>query len=115
MAHKGTSEFLCMVIDVFGEVKHDGYPNIVGSDFDISVVVVCIEEGTKKAIVELGVFVGFAGLLVSEEGSLPILVPQRLALEVVCLNWLVIESLQVNDLISLALHIMNYYKVEQDL
>ena len=50
-------------------------------------------------------FVGLAGLFVSEESSLAVLVPQRLAVEVVGLSWLAFEGLQVDDLISLALHI----------
>lgn len=68
-------------------------------------VVVGLEEGTKETIVEMGIFVGLAGLLVSEQSSLPVLVPKGLAFEVVGLDWLGLESLQVNDLISLALHI----------
>ena len=105
MAHKGSPEFLCVVVDVFGEVEHDDDPDIVGSDLHISVVVVCLEEGTKEAIVEMGALVGLAGLFVSEESSLAVLVPQRLAVEVVGLSWLAFEGLQVDDLISLALHI----------
>ena len=96
-----------MVIDVFGEVKHDGYPDIIGSDLDIPVVVVGIEEGTKETIVELGTLVWFACLLVSEKGFLPVLVPQGFTLKVVGLDWPAFKSLQVNDLISLALHIKN--------
>lgn len=68
-------------------------------------VVVGLEKGTKETIVKVGMFVGLAGLFVSEESFLTVLVPQGLTFEVVGLDWLALKSLQVNDLISLALHI----------
>lgn len=94
-----------MVVDVFRKVEHDNDPDIIRSNLDISVIVVGFEKGTKETIVEMSVFVGLAGFLISEESYLVILVPQRLAIEMACLDRLAFESLQVNDLISLALHI----------
>lgn len=46
-----------MVVDIFGEVEHYDDPDIIRSDFNISVIVVGLEKSTKETIVEMGVFV----------------------------------------------------------
>jgi hypothetical protein len=67
VAYESISELFGVVIDVLGEVEHDGDPNIVGSDFHIAVVVVGAEKGAQKTVGVWCSVSGFAGLLIGEK------------------------------------------------
>jgi hypothetical protein len=43
-------QLLSVVVDVLGEVEHDGDPHVVRSDLHIAVVVVRAEEGTEETV-----------------------------------------------------------------
>lgn len=77
MTDKGIPEFLWVVIHIFGKVEHDDQPNVIGSDFDITLAVVGIEEGWEEAIVVISHDRWFAGLFIGESANTSIIVPQR--------------------------------------
>jgi hypothetical protein len=63
--HERLSELLGIIVDVFGELEHNGDPDIIGSDLHIFVVVVRLEKGTEKTVIKGCISCcGFASILV---------------------------------------------------
>ena len=62
MFHKGCPQFFSVRIDIFAKKEHDGHPNIVRCNFDISMMNVCFVKGFEKSILML--FSYFATLIV---------------------------------------------------
>jgi len=69
---KGLSQLFCIVIDVFGEVEHNGDPDVVRSYLHVLMIVVGLEEGSKEAIAKLKLRMGcsLASGLVGEKGRI---------------------------------------------
>ncbi len=75
---KSFSELLCIIVNVCGKVEHDSKPQIIGSYFDISVVVVGIEECAEETIAEMGHQVAFTGLFICQKTRVGVLAPHLL-------------------------------------
>lgn len=69
-------KLFCVVVDVFGEVEHDGDPHIIRSDFYIPMSVVGVEESREESVVVICNYGGFASFLICERVFRFIIVPQ---------------------------------------
>jgi len=52
MRNKGLPKLSCIVIDIFGEVQHNGNPHIVWCYLDVFMIVVGLKKGPKEAIIK---------------------------------------------------------------
>jgi hypothetical protein len=77
MGHKSLSELFWILINIFGEVKHDDDPNVIGSDFDVFVIVIGFEKSSKEPIIEFRIVRSLASGFVCENGGI-LLFPQGL-------------------------------------
>ena len=117
VTYKGMPQLLWIFVDIFCEEKHDGEPDIIRGYFDISMLVVSVEEGLEKPIVEswlgwgmatLSVVDDFPSLVLHKPASPPkILHVISTLMVVVCWDvvLLVVEVLQVDNSERLVLHI----------
>jgi len=70
MWDEGFSELFRIVINIFGEVKHNRDPNIVRSDLHIAMTVVGLEKGSEEAIIKLIISWRLASSLVCQESRI---------------------------------------------
>jgi len=105
---KGLSQLFCIVIDVFGEVEHNGDPDIVRSYLHILVIVVGLEEGSKEAIAKLRMCCSLASGLIGEKGRILFFPETLLIVKLGIPSFPGRQRLEVNDFKLDALHIFNF-------
>lgn len=71
-------QLLSIIIDILGEVEHNGDPHIVGSNLHITMVVVRAEESAQETIGVGSSVCRLAGLLIRQKFLLSILSVQVL-------------------------------------
>ena len=52
MTNKGVPQLFRIRVDISGKEESDGEPDIIRGDFNISMMVIGLEEGLKKSIVK---------------------------------------------------------------
>ena len=75
MTDESTSQLLSVGVDIIAEVEHDGSPDVIWGDHQVSVVDVGFEEGREKPIVAL--FSQLATFLITVKLLHFIALPQR--------------------------------------
>ena len=114
MTNKGVPQLFRIGVDISGKEESDGEPDIIRGDFNISMMVIGLEEGLKKSIVKpwvkwswtaLCIVDEFSFLVVVEPTSSPVLLHSTLVVKLWLPIAVILKVLEMDYFKGFVLHI----------